>query len=83
MADLVGNARGLVDHARQQQAPIVITEGGRDTAVLLPIELYRQLEQQTVPRIVSPRLVRREDAERFKMELSITESTSKDADARL
>ena len=69
--------------ARQQQAPIVITEGGLGTAVLLPIELYHQLEQQTLPRIASPRLVRREDAERFKMELIFTESTTKDADVGL
>ncbi len=71
ISDLVRDARKLIARARERQEPIVITQRGRDTAVLVPIELYRRTEQTRVPRIPSPRLVHPEDAKRFRMEMSI------------
>jgi prevent-host-death family protein len=70
ISDFAREARALVERARQRQEPIVITQRGRDAAVLVPIELYRKMEQQLASRIMSPRLVHREDAEKFRIELS-------------
>jgi prevent-host-death family protein len=50
---------------RRRQEPIVITQRGRDAEVLVPVELYRQMESRPIRRIVSPRLVDTEDAARF------------------
>jgi prevent-host-death family protein len=74
ISELARNARGLVERARRRQEPIVITQRGRDAAVLVPIELYRKLESGLSHQIVSPRLVHPEDAERFKMAMSVIES---------
>jgi prevent-host-death family protein len=71
ITDLARDARNLVERARQRQEPIIITQRGRDAAVLLPIELYRRLEQQLTPKIVSPRLARPEDADQFRMEMEV------------
>lgn len=67
ISQLAREARALVERARQSQEPIVITQRGRDAAVLVPIELYRQLERRPSHRLISPRLVHSEDAERFAM----------------
>lgn len=61
----------MIARARERQEPIVITQRGRDAAVLVPIELYRRTEQMRVPRIPSPRLVHPEDAEKFRMEMTV------------
>jgi len=71
ITDLARDARGLIERARQRQEPIVITQRGRDAAVLVPIELYRQMEGRLGHLIASPRLVRPEDAERFRMRMSV------------
>jgi prevent-host-death family protein len=63
---LAKNAKVLVDRARDQKKPIVITHGGRDVAVLIPIELYRKLERQIVRQIASPRLVNPEVEKRLR-----------------
>jgi PHD/YefM family antitoxin component YafN of YafNO toxin-antitoxin module len=49
----------------------VITQRGREAAVLVPIELYREMERRAAVRIPSVRLVGPEDAARFQMELTI------------
>ena len=81
ITDLARDARGLLERARQRQEPIIITQRGRDAAVLLPIELDRRLEQQLTPKIVSPRLARPEDADRFRMEMEVVSTASEMSDA--
>jgi prevent-host-death family protein len=71
ISDLARDARGLIARARRRQEPIVITQRGRDAAVLVPIELYRQMEARLSPRVISPRLVRPEQAERFQMTMAV------------
>lgn len=71
ISDLVRDARRLIARARERQEPIVITQRGRDTAVLVPIELYRKTERMQTPHLLSPRLVRPEDAEKFRMEVTV------------
>jgi prevent-host-death family protein len=71
ISDLARDARSLVERARQRQEPIVITQRGRDAAVLVPIELYRQMEARQAHRFVSPRLARPEDAARFTMTMTV------------
>ncbi len=71
VSDLARNARKLIERARERQEPIVITRRGRQTAVLLPIDVYRDMERMLVSRIASPRLVHPEDAERFRMEMTL------------
>jgi len=67
ISDLARDARSLVAKLRERQEPIVITQRGREVAVLLPVELYRDLEARALPRIASPRLAKPEDARRFEM----------------
>lgn len=69
ISDLARDARGLVARAREKQEPIVITQRGRDVAVLLPIELYRDMQQTAAARVVSPRLVDPADATVFRMQV--------------
>lgn len=74
ITDLARDARALVERARQRQEPIIITRRGRDAAVLVPIELYRQMERLMAPRIASPRLGRPEDAARFRLEMTVLDA---------
>ena len=83
VTDLARDARGLIERARQQQEPIVITQRGRDAAVLVPIELYRWMEGMVAHRMNSPRLVHPEDAALFQMELTILESPEEARDAHV
>jgi prevent-host-death family protein len=71
ISDLVRDARKLIARARERQEPIVITQRGRDAAVLVPIELYRQTQRMLSLHLLSPRLVRPEDAEKFRMEMTV------------
>jgi hypothetical protein len=49
--------------------------------VLVPIELYRKMEDMLTPRLVSPHLVYPEDAERFHMEMiTVGQSEENSAD---
>ncbi len=73
ISDLSRDARALVQLARERQEPIVITQRGRQAAVLVPIELYRKMERLARPRIASPRLVRAEDAARFRVQMTIVD----------
>jgi prevent-host-death family protein len=72
ITDLARDARGLVELARQRHAPIVITQRGRDAAVLMPIELYREIEARLVRRLDSPRLVRPAGADPSHFEMEVT-----------
>lgn len=71
ISDLARDARALIEGARERQEPVVITQRGRQAAVLVPIELYRKLERMLVPRMTSPRLVQPEDDEQFRLELTV------------
>jgi prevent-host-death family protein len=71
ITDLVRDARKLIARARERQEPIVITQRGRDAAVLVPIELYRETERKLTHKILSPRLVHPEDSAKFRMEMTI------------
>lgn len=73
ISDLARDAKRLVERARQRHEPIVITQRGREVAVLLPIELYHQMDRQIPRQVFSPRLVRPEEAERFRATMSIIE----------
>lgn len=73
ISDLARDARALVELARARQEPVIITQRGREAAVLVPIELYRRMERLLAPRLASPRLVQPADAERFRLELTVTE----------
>ena len=76
ISDLARNAKALIERARERQEPIVITQRGRDVAVLVPIELYRKLEARAVVRIPSVRFANPEDAKEFRMEMTIIEPPS-------
>lgn len=71
ISDLVRDARRLIERARERQEPVVITQRGREVAVLVPIELYRKTERMLSPRLPSPRLVHPEDAKRFRLEMTV------------
>ena len=73
ISDLARDARGLIEGARQRQEPIEITQRGRDVAVLVPIELYRNMEGLRAHRIVTPRLLHPEDADKLRMEMTVVE----------
>lgn len=81
ISDLARDARGIVERVRQRQEPIVITQRGRDVAVLIPVELYRRLESLMALKIVSPRLARPEDAAHFKMQMTVVETSQEEPDA--
>jgi prevent-host-death family protein len=72
ITDLARDARRLVARARERRAPIVITQRGRDAAVLLPIELYREMESRLVRRVDSPRLVPPAGADPRHFEVEVT-----------
>lgn len=81
ISDLARDARALVERVRQRQEPIVITQRGREVAVLVPIDLYRKLEGLTARRIASPRLVYPDDAAKFRMEVTKVDPTLDKPDA--
>ena len=82
ISDLARGARQLVARARQRREPVVITQRGRDVAVLLPIELYRDMQQQLAARMISPRLARADDEVVFRMQIEHVEN-GRAADARV
>lgn len=75
ISDLSRDARALIQRARERQEPIVITQRGRQAAVLVPIELYRRMEGLIAPRLSSPRLVYPDDARHFEMQMTIIDSS--------
>lgn len=84
ISDLARDARTLVERVRQRQEPIVITQRGRDVAVLVPVELYRKMESSLAHKVVSPRLVHPEDATKFRMDMTVIgNSTERTPDANL
>ena len=78
ISDLARDARALVERVRQRQEPIVITQRGREAAVLVPVELYRKMEGLLAHRMPSPRLVQPEDAAKFQMKMSVVERGSEE-----
>lgn len=81
VSDLARDARAMIERARQRQEPVIITQRGRDVAVLLPIELYRALENHRIPGIVSPHLVHPDDAAKFHMAMTRTDQPVRGTDA--
>lgn len=81
ISDLARDARSLVERVRRHQEPIVITQRGREVAVLVPIELYRKMEGLTAHRMLSPRLVHPADADRFRMRMTVVEPPQERSDA--
>lgn len=77
ISDLVRDARRLIARARERQEPIVITQRGRDAAVIVPIELYRSMERLLSPRMPSIHLVRPEDVEKLRMEITVLPDTKR------
>jgi prevent-host-death family protein len=73
ISDLARDARGLVARVREQREPIVITQRGREVAVLLPVETYRELQRQLSARMLSPRLADPADAPAFRMTMERVE----------
>jgi antitoxin YefM len=45
-ADLQSRAEGLLDQIRLTRRPVVVTQGGKGTAVLVDIESYRSLLEE-------------------------------------
>ncbi len=83
VSDLARDARSTIERVRQRQEPVIITQRGRDVAVLLPIELYRSLENRLMPLLASPQLVHSEDADKFRMQMSNVEPPTEPPDAPL
>ena len=81
VSDLARDARSIIERVRQRQEPVIITQRGRDVAVLLPIELYRSLENRLMPRLASPHLFHSEDADKFRMQMSVSDPPSESSDA--
>jgi len=81
VSDLARDARSIIERLRQRQEPVIITQRGRDVAILLPIDLYRSLENRLMPRLTSPHLVHSEGADKFRMQMSIGEPPSESPDA--
>jgi prevent-host-death family protein len=79
VSDLARDARGLVARARERQEPIVITQRGREVAVLVPIEMYREMQSKRAARIASPRLVNPADAIAFRMQFERVANERPDA----
>ena len=79
ISDLARDAKAVVERARQKQGPIVITQRGREVAVLLPIEVYRQMEQRRPFQIASPRLVNPEDAKLLQVKMTVIPDNKPDA----
>lgn len=73
VSDLSRDARALIQRARERQEPIVITQRGREAAILVPVELYRKMERAAAALVASPRLARAEDAARFRMQMTVTD----------
>jgi prevent-host-death family protein len=83
ISDLARDARTLIERVRSRQEPLVITQRGREVAVLVPIELYRKMERLVAHRIVSPRLVNPKDAEKFRMKMTVAEPGQEKYDAEI
>lgn len=75
ITDLARDAKALLDEARRTQEPIVITQRGREAAVLVPIELFRRLETSRPAQMPSLRLVHPADAALFKMKVEVLEES--------
>ncbi len=73
ISDLARDAKALIERARQRQEPIVITQRGRDAAVLVPIELYRRMQARSLVHMPNVRFVNPEDEKKFPVELSVIE----------
>jgi len=73
ITDLARDARGLVERMRTRREPVVITQRGREVAVLLPVELYREMERGFAHRVPGLRFTNPSQAEDFRMEMAVEE----------
>ncbi len=73
ITDLARDAKGLVDRMRARGEPVVITQRGREVAVMLPIELYRELQQGFAHRVPGLRFTDPSQAEDFRLEMTVEE----------
>lgn len=83
ISDLARDARGVIERARQRREPVVITQRGREVAVLVPVELYRDMERRQAVQIFSPRLVRPEDARRLRVQMTVLDELAEEPSAGL
>jgi hypothetical protein len=51
--------------------------------MLVPLEQYRKLEREQRRHVISPRLVHPEDAERFKLAMTVVETPAEQSRAGL
>lgn len=70
ITDLARDAKGLIERMRVRGEPVVITQRGRDVAVLVPVELYRELERGAAHRVPGLRFTHPTQAEDFRLERS-------------
>ncbi len=80
ITDLARDAKGLVDRMRARREPIIITQRGRDVAVLLPVELYRELERGFAHRVPGLRFTDPSQAEHFRVEMTVEEKDHEEGD---
>lgn len=73
ISDLARDAKGIVDRMRVRREPVVITQRGRDVAVLLPVELYRELERGFAHRVPGLRFSDPSQADDFRLEVTVDE----------
>ncbi len=73
ITDLARDARGIVERMRARKEPVVITQRGRDVAVLLPVELYRDLVAGNAHRVPGLRFSTPEQADDFRIEMTAEE----------
>ncbi len=73
ITDLARDARGIVERMRQRREPVVITQRGRDVAVLLPVELYQEMERGSAHRVPGLRFSDPSQAEQFRLEMTVDE----------
>jgi prevent-host-death family protein len=72
ITDLARDAKGLVDRMRARREPVIITQRGRDVAVLLPVELYRELvERGAAHQMPGLRFTDPSQAEDFRLRMTV------------
>jgi prevent-host-death family protein len=71
ITDLARDAKGLVERMRARGEPVIITQRGRDVAVLLPVEVYREMvERATAHRVPGLRFTSPAQADDFRLEMT-------------
>ena len=70
--------RRLVVPTRKRQETVIATQPGHEVAVLLPIELDRQMGEHFMVKLMSPRLTNQDDAARFAMTVTSVDPSNGD-----